>query len=93
MIRATANRVIIKKDVIKERVLNGLIMPNDHGTPCTGMVVAVGPGKRDGHNVMQPIDVKVGERVLYNRMGGQPVQIEGEDYVVLYDHDCFAILE
>lgn len=93
MIKATQNRVIIKKTVISEQVRNGLIIPNDHGTPCTAVIVAVGPGKMDNQGVYQPIEVKPGDRVIYNRHAGQPVNIDGEELLVVYDHDIFAVIE
>lgn len=92
MIRPTQNRVVLKKKQIEENRKGLLIMPNDHGTPCMATVVAVGPGKRDVTGFLQPLDVALGDVIIYNRHAGQAVTIDDEELLVVYDHDIFAVV-
>ena len=71
----------------------GIIIPDTaKEKPQEGEVVAIGPGRfEDGKRV--PLDVKVGDRVIYSKYGGTEVKVEGEDYLVLSARDLFAIVK
>ena len=80
--------------------LNGGIPSRDHTIgfqeykekPQQGEVLAVGPGRRDDKGERIPMDVKVGDKVLYSKYGGTEVHYEGEDYLIVSSRDVLAIL-
>lgn len=92
MIRPTQDRIILKKDVVNEQQKGLIIVPGDKGTPCIGTIMAKGPGKKDLNGVYQSLDAEVGDRVLYNKHGGQPIVLDDEEFLVLYFHDVFGVV-
>jgi len=90
--KATGNRVFIKKEEQTMKAGTLLLAAPLH-KQIIGRVVAVGPGKYNESGIRVPIDVKVGDRVVYNMHGGQTIEILGEELTVFYDHDIYAILE
>ena len=72
---------------------SGLFIPdNAKEKPQQGEVLAVGPGRRDDKGERIPMDVKVGDKVLYSKYGGTEVHYEGEDYLIVSSRDVLAIL-
>jgi chaperonin GroES len=76
-----------------QRTPTGIIIPDTaKEKPQEGEVVAIGPGRfEDGKRV--PLDVKVGDRVLYSKYGGTEIKVEGDEYLVLSARDLFAIVK
>ena len=75
------------------RGISGLYIPdNAKEKPQQGEVLAVGPGRRDDKGERIPMDVKVGDKVLYSKYGGTEVHYEGEDYLIVGARDILAIL-
>ena len=60
--------------------------------PSEGVVVAVGPGKSK-HGEVRPLDVKVGDRVLFGKFSGSEVKVDGEDYVIMREEEIFAVIQ
>jgi chaperonin GroES len=93
-IRPLHDRVIVKR-LEEERTSPGGIVIPDTATekPIQGKVVAVGKGKilEDGH--VRPLDVKVGDKILFGKYGGTEVKVDGEDYLVMREEDVMAIIE
>jgi len=88
------DRVVVKPlEEETQRTPTGIIIPDTaKEKPQEGEVVAIGPGRfEDGKRV--PLDVKVGDRVIYSKYGGTEVKVEGEDYLVLSARDLFAIIK
>src|SRR5438309_12090944 len=79
-----ADRVVVK-DVEQEEVLaSGLVIPDTaKEKPQQGEVIAVGPGRRDDDGKVVPMEVTVGDRVLYAKYTGQEIKIENEELIVL----------
>ena len=72
---------------------SGLFIPdNAKEKPQQGEVLAVGPGRRDDKGERIPMDVKVGDKVLYSKYGGTEVHYQGEDYLIVSARDILAIL-
>ena len=72
---------------------SGLVIPDTaKEKPQEGKVVAVGPGKSDHGEMVKP-SVKVGDRVLYKRYGGDELKIEGKDYLMVSADDILAVIE
>jgi len=86
------DRVVVKPGEEEETTISGIVIPDTaKEKPQEGEVVAVGPGRfEDGSRV--PMDVKVGDRILYSKYGGTEVKLEGEEYLVLSARDILAIV-
>lgn len=91
MIKPLADRVVVKPIEREETTKGGIVIPDTaKERPQEGEVVAVGPGKyEDGKRV--PMEVKVGDRVLFAKYGGTEVKIDGDEYLVLRESDILAI--
>jgi chaperonin GroES len=93
-IRPLHDRVIVKR-LEEERTSPGGIVIPDTATekPIQGKVVAVGKGKilEDGH--VRPLDVKVGDKILFGKYSGTEVKVDGEEYLVMREEDVMAIIE
>ncbi|MGH2657634.1 MAG: co-chaperone GroES [Actinomycetota bacterium] len=87
------DRIVVKPGEEEETTVSGIVIPDTaKEKPQEGEVVAVGPGRfEDGTRV--PMDVKVGDRVLYSKYGGTEVKVEGEEYLVLSARDVLAIVK
>lgn len=87
------DKIIVKQAEAQTQTASGLYIPdNAKEKPQQGEVLAVGPGRRDGKGERIPMDVKVGDKVLYSKYGGTEVHYEGEDYLIVGARDILAIL-
>ncbi len=87
-IKPLADRVLVEPAAAEERTASGIIIPDTaKEKPQRGIVVAVGPGKKD-----EPTTVKVGDTVLYGKYAGTELAVEGKDYLIMKEADIFAIL-
>ena len=85
------DKIIVKQAEAQTQTASGLYIPdNAKEKPQQGEVLAVGPGRRDDKGI--PMDVKVGDKVLYSKYGGTEVHYEGEDYLIVGARDILAIL-
>src|SRR3712207_7637101 len=87
------DRIVVKPSEGEEMTASGLVIPDTaKEKPQEGTVLAVGPGRyEDGNRV--PLDVKVGDKVLYSKYGGTEVKYAGEEYLVLSARDVLAVIE
>ena len=87
------DKIIVKQAEAQTQTASGLYIPdNAKEKPQQGEVLAVGPGRRDDEGERIPMDVKVGDKVLYSKYGGTEVHYEGEDYLIVGARDILAIL-
>lgn len=93
-IRPLHDRVIVKRMEEERKTASGIVIP-DTATekPDQGEVIAVGPGKRDDNGKTIPMDVKVGDRVLFGKYAGQSVKVEGEEVLVMREEDIMGVIE
>jgi len=93
-IRPLHDRVVVKR-LEEERTSPGGIVIPDSATekPVQGKVVAVGKGKILEDGSVRPVDVKVGDKVLFGKYSGQEIKIDGEDLVVMREDDLVGVLE
>ncbi len=86
------DRVIVKRIEEAETVKGGIIIPDSaKEKPQEGEIIAVGAGKREkGERI--PLDVKVGDRVLFGKYSGSEIKIEGEEYLILREEEILAKL-
>ena len=88
------DRVIVKPEAKEEKTTSfGIIIPEsvDKERPAKGTVVAVGPGKTEDGKVL-PMNVKVGQQVLFSKYGYDEVKMEGQDYFILAESSILAVI-
>jgi len=92
--RPLHDRVVLRRIEEDERTKGGIIIPDTaKEKPQQGEVVAVGPGARDEKGVVQPLDVKAGDRVLFGKWSGTEVTIDGEELLAMKESDIMGVLE
>ena len=92
-IRPLHDRVIVKRLETERMTASGSVLPDSAGEkPDQGEVLAVGPGKRDEAGKLIPMDVKVGDRVIFGKYAGQTVKFEGKEYLVMREEDIMGVL-
>lgn len=93
-IRPLHDRVIVKRVEEERKTASGIVIP-DSATekPDQGEVLAVGPGKRDDSGKMIPMDLKVGDKVLFGKYSGQAVKVDGEELLVMREEDVMGVVE
>ena len=89
------DRIVVKANEAEERTASGLVIPDTaKEKPQQGTVLAVGPGRRaESSGELIPLDVKVGDTVVYSKYGGTEITVEGEDLLILTSRDVLAIVE
>ena len=92
-IKPLEDRIVVQASEAETTTASGLVIPDTaKEKPQEGTVLAVGPGRfEDGTRV--PLDVKVGDKVLYSKYGGTEVKYNGEEYLVLSARDVLAVIE
>lgn len=92
-LRPLHDRVIIKRLDQETRTASGIVLPDSAAEkPDQGEVVAIGTGHRDKDGRVTPLDVKVGDRVLFGKYAGQAVKVDGTELLVLREDDIVAIV-
>lgn len=87
------SRVIVRRLESESKTAGGLIIPDTaKEKPSEGEVLAVGPGSRDDHGKITPLDVKPGDKILFGKWSGTEVKINGEDLLIMNESDIFAIV-
>ena len=92
-IKPLEDRVLVKSIDAEQTTASGLVIPDTaKEKPQEGEVLAVGPGRfEDGQRL--PLDIKVGDKVIYSKYGGTEVKYNGEEYLVLSARDVLAVIE
>jgi chaperonin GroES len=92
--RPLHDRVVIERIEAEEKTTGGIIIPDTaKEKPQQGEVIAVGPGGRDESGKLIPIDVKVGDRVLFGKWSGTEVKLDGVEYLIMKESDLMGVLE
>ncbi|HOR46197.1 MAG TPA: co-chaperone GroES [Caldisericia bacterium] len=93
-LRPLGDRVIVKPLDEEETKKGGLYIPDTaKEKPVRGEVIAVGSGKILDNGVRVPMDIKVGQKVIYAKYGGTDIKIEGDNLVILSERDLLAVVE
>ena len=88
------DRVVVKRLDAEEKSAGGIIIPDTaKEKPSQGELTAVGPGGRDENGKLIPIDLKVGERVLFGKWSGTEVVIDGKELLIMKESDIMGVLE
>ena len=88
------DKIIVKQAEAETQTASGLFIPdNAKEKPQQGEVLAGGPGRRDDKGERIPMDVKVGDVVIYGKFGGNEVKVDGEKYLLMRADDIYAVVE
>src|SRR5882762_8570949 len=93
-IRPLHDRVIVKRVEEEKKSAGGIVIPDTAAEkPEQGEILAVGEGKKDDNGKLIPIDVKVGDRVLFGKYSGQTVRVKGDELLVMHEGDIMGVIE
>ena len=93
-IRPLHDRVIVKRLEEERKTASGIVIPDAAAEkPDQGLILSVGPGKRDENGKHVTLDVKVGDRVLFGKYSGQTVKVDGEELLVMREEDIMGVVE
>jgi chaperonin GroES len=92
--RPLHDRVLVRRIDAEEKTAGGIIIPDTaKEKPQQGEIIAVGPGGRNEQGQLVPLDVKVGDRVLFGKWSGTEVKIEGEELLIMKESDLLGVVE
>ncbi len=93
-LRPLSDRILVQRVEEDTKTKGGIIIPDTaKEKPAEGKVVAAGNGRMGEDGKLLPMDVKVGDRVLFSKYGGTDVKIDGEDYLILRQDDVLGVIE
>ena len=93
-IRPLHDRVIVKRIQEEEKTKGGIIIQDTaKEKPQEGKVVAAGKGKVSEEGKLTPLDVKVGDRILFGKYSGSDIKIDGEEHLILREDDILGVIE
>ena len=92
--RPLHDRVLVRRIESDEKTAGGIIIPDTaKEKPQEGEVIAVGPGARDESGKLTPLDVKVGDRILFGKWSGTDIRLNGEDLLIMKESDVMGVVE
>ena len=92
--RPLHDRVVVERIEADAKSSGGIIIPDTvKEKPSQGEIIAVGPGGRDESGKLIPIDLKVGDRVLFGKWSGTEVKLDGVDYLIMKESDIMGVVE
>jgi len=92
--RPLHDRVVVRRIDAEEKTAGGIIIPDTaKEKPQQGEIIAAGPGGRNEAGQLIPLDVKVGDRVLFGKWSGTEVKIDGQDYLIMKESDLLGVVE
>ena len=93
-IRPLHDRVVVRRLEEETTTAGGIVLPDSAAEkPSQGEVLAVGPGKTLENGDVRPLDVKVGDKIIFGQYGGSTVKLEGEELLILNESEIFGVLE
>jgi chaperonin GroES len=93
-IRPLQDRVIVKRIAEEEKTKGGIIIPDTaKEKPQQGKIIAVGKGKANDEGKITPLDVKVGDKVLFAKYSGSEIKLDGEEHLIMREEDILGVLE
>jgi len=92
--RPLHDRIVVRRIDAEQKTAGGIIIPDTaKEKPQQGEVIAVGPGARNEQGQIVPLDVQVGDTVLFGKWSGTEVKIDGEDLLIMKESDIMGVLE
>ena len=93
-IRPLHDRVIVKRLESETKTAGGIVIPDSAAEkPVQGKIVAVGKGKILEDGTVRPLDVKVGDKILFGKYSGTEVKVDGDELLVMREEDAMAVIE
>lgn len=94
MLKPLGDRIIAKATGAEEVTKGGIVLPDTaKERPQEGEVIAIGPGRLLDSGQTCPMDVKVGDKIIFSKYGGTEIKVDGEEYIILRQEDVLAVLE
>ena len=92
--RPLHDRVVVRRLESEEKTKGGIIIPDTaKEKPSQGEVIAVGPGGRDEAGKLIPIDIKVGDRILFGKWSGTEVVLDGQELLIMKESDVMGVID
>ena len=92
--RPLHDRILLRRVDAEEKTKGGIIIPDTaKEKPQEGEVIAAGPGGREESGKLVPLDVKVGDRILFGKWSGTEIKLEGEDLLIMKESDVMGVIE
>ena len=92
-IKPLEDRIVIKQVEAEQTTASGLVIPDTaKEKPQEGEVIAIGPGRVDDNGNRVPLDINIGDKVIYSKYGGTEVKYDGQDYLILGARDILAVV-
>ena len=92
--RPLQDRIVVRRVDAEEKTKGGIIIPDTaKEKPQEGEVIAVGPGGRDDSGKLIPLDVKVGDRILFGKWSGTEIKLDGEELLIMKESDVMGVVE
>jgi chaperonin GroES len=93
-IRPLQDRVIVKRIAEEEKTKGGIIIPDTaKEKPQEGKIIAVGKGKLNDEGKVVPLDVKVGDKILFGKYSGSEIKLDGEEHLIMREEDILGVIE
>ncbi|MBI3770501.1 MAG: co-chaperone GroES [Deltaproteobacteria bacterium] len=93
-IRPLQDRVIVRRIEEEEKTKGGIIIPDTaKEKPQEGKVIAIGKGKVNDDGKLTPLDVKVGDKILFGKYSGSEIKMNGEEHLIMREDDILGIIE
>jgi chaperonin GroES len=93
-LRPLQDRVLIRRVEPETKTSGGIFIPDTaQEKPVEGEIVAVGPGIRDEHGKLHPLDVTAGDRVLFGKWSGTEVKLDGEELMIMKEADLMGVID
>ena len=93
-IRPLHDRILVERVEEKEQVRGGIIIPDTaKEKPQQGKIIAVGKGKVNDDGKVTPLDVKVGDRILFGKYSGSEIKLDGEEHLIMREEDILGVVE
>lgn len=93
-IRPLHDRIVVRRMEEETKTAGGILLPGSAAEkPSQGEVIAVGNGSIRENGEVRPLDVKVGDKVLFGQYSGSTVKVDGEELLIMKESDVFAVLE
>ena len=93
-IRPLYDRLVVRRLEEQETMLNGIIIPDSaKEKPQQGEVVAAGRGKRQEDGTVSPLDVKVGDKILFGKYSGSEIKLDGEELLILREDEILVVFD
>ena len=91
--RPLHDRVVVRRITADEKSKGGIIIPDTaQEKPSQGEIIGIGPGGRDENGKLIPIDLKVGDKILFGKWSGTEVKIDGEDLLIMKESDVMGVI-